>query len=90
MTLVVRAIVELFRLVDREMKLYRKILVFLISYDHRSVRIYGHYSVINEKNTKYYRHLIRIFNFTELNEKEKWIVYKFIKNVYEHIDAESL
>ena len=83
MTLAMRAIVELFKLVDREQKLHREILVFSMLHDHRSMRIYEHYSVIDEKNIKFYRHSIHEFNFTALNEKKKWTTYKFIKNVYE-------
>ena len=82
MTLAVRAIVELFQLVKREQELHRQILAFLISYDYRSVRIYGHYPVIKGKDTAFYRHPIRTFDFTELEGKEKWSAYKFTKNVY--------
>jgi hypothetical protein len=83
MTLAVRAIVELFRAVDREDEINRRILGFSISHDHRSVRIYGHYPVINGEDIKYYRHPIRTFDFTELDGKEKWIAYRFTKNVYD-------
>ncbi|KXL49033.1 hypothetical protein M433DRAFT_147678 [Acidomyces richmondensis BFW] len=83
MTLAVRATVELFRLVGRETELHREILAFSISHDHRSVRIYGHYPVIDGKDTKYYRHPIREFSFTELDGREKWTAYKFTKNVYD-------
>jgi hypothetical protein len=83
MTLSVRAIVELFRLVGREMELHREILAFSISHDHRSVRIYGHYPVIDGKDTKYYRNPIRTFDFTELDGKEKWTAYRFTKSVYD-------
>ncbi|KAK0617926.1 hypothetical protein B0T17DRAFT_495960, partial [Bombardia bombarda] len=83
MTLAVRAIVELFRLVEREGEVHRQILAFSTSHDHRSVRIYGHYPVIDEKDTKYYRHPIREFSFTELDGKEKWTAYRFTKNIYD-------
>ncbi|KAE9964414.1 hypothetical protein BLS_008385 [Venturia inaequalis] len=83
MTLAVRATVELFRLVGREMELHREILAFSISHDHRSVRIYGHYPVIDGKDTKYYRHPIHTFDFTALDGREKWTAYKFTKNVYD-------
>ncbi|WEW57201.1 hypothetical protein PRK78_002663 [Emydomyces testavorans] len=83
MTLSVRAIVELFRLVGCEMELHREILAFSISHDHSSVRIYGHYPVIKGKDTTYYRHPIHKFDFTALNGKEKWTAYKFTKNVYD-------
>lgn len=72
MTLSVRAIVELFRLVKREQELHRQILAFSISHDHRTVRIYGHYPVMKGKETTFYRHPIRTFDFTELDGKEKW------------------
>ncbi len=83
MTLAVRAVMELFRLVKREKELDRKILAFSISHDHRAVRIYGHYPVIDGKDITYYRHPIRTFDFTELDGKEKWTAYKFTKNVYD-------
>ena len=83
MTIAVRALVELFRSVKREKELNRKILVFSISHDHRSVRIYGHYFVIEGIKITFYRHSIHEFSFTALDGKEKWTAYKFIKNVYD-------
>ncbi|KXL45558.1 MAG: hypothetical protein FE78DRAFT_90381 [Acidomyces sp. 'richmondensis'] len=83
MTLAVRAIVELFRLVKREQELHRQILAFSISHDHRSVRIYGHYPVIDGSQTTFYRHPIHTFDFTALEGKDKWTAYKFTKNVYD-------
>ncbi|KAK3343184.1 hypothetical protein B0H65DRAFT_242504 [Neurospora tetraspora] len=83
MTLAVRAIVELFRIVKREDEVNRQILAFSVSHDQQSVRIYGHYPVITEKDTEYYRHPIRNFYFTDLDGKEKWTAYRFVKNVYE-------
>ena len=82
MTLAVRAVVELFRLAKREKELNREILAFSISHDHRSVRIYGHYAVIEEKKTGFYRYPVREFSFTELEGKDKWTAYKFTKSVY--------
>jgi hypothetical protein len=76
MTLAVRGVVELFKLVDREKELHREILAFSISHDHRSVRIYGHYPMINDKGTTFYRHPIREFSFAALDGKEKWTAYK--------------
>lgn len=83
MTLAVRAVVQLFRLMKREKKLHREILAFSISHDHCTIRIYDHYSVIKEKETIFHRHLIRNFAFIEQDEKEKWTIYKFTKNVYD-------
>ncbi|RYP63172.1 hypothetical protein DL771_009403 [Monosporascus sp. 5C6A] len=83
MTLAVRAVAELFRAVKRENEVHRQILSFSISHDHRSVRIYGHYPVIDGKDTKYYRHPIHEFSFTALEGREKWTAYRFTKNVYD-------
>ncbi|RWA05436.1 hypothetical protein EKO27_g9669 [Xylaria grammica] len=83
MTMAARAVLELFRLVGREDEVNRQILAFSISHDHRSVRLYGYYPVIDGKDTKYYRHPIHDFGFTTLNGKDKWTAYQFIKNVYE-------
>lgn len=49
MTMAVRGVVELFRLMKREKELHREILAFSISHDHRTVRIYGHYPIIDGK-----------------------------------------
>ena len=74
--MVVRGIVELFRLVKREKELHRQILAFSISHDHSSVRIYGHYPLVDGYKTTFYRHPIHEFSL-------KWIAYKFTKNVYD-------
>jgi predicted transcriptional regulator len=34
--------------------------------------------------TTFHRHLIRSFDFTEQNGKEKWTAYKFIRKLYDH------
>jgi len=83
MTLAVREVVELFKLVEREKELYREILAFSVSHDHWMVRIYGYYPVIDGKKTTFYRHPTHTFDFTSLDRKEKWTTYKFIKNVYD-------
>ncbi|KAK5548032.1 hypothetical protein LTR46_011978 [Exophiala xenobiotica] len=83
MTLAVRGVVELFRLVKREQELHREILAFSISHDNETVRIYGHYPVIEGKKTSFYRHTIRKFDFTEQDGREKWTAYKFTKSVYD-------
>ncbi|KAK1087450.1 hypothetical protein LTR48_002573 [Friedmanniomyces endolithicus] len=83
MTLAVRGVVELFRLAKREKEIDREILAFSMSHDHSTVRIYGHYPVIEGKNTAFYRHPIRKFDFTEQDGQEKWTAYRFTKNVYD-------
>jgi hypothetical protein len=85
MTLAVRGVVELFRLVDRESELHLRILAFSVSHDHEGVKIYGHYPVIDKATAKleYCRHLILKFYFTERNGRGKWAAYQFTKNVYD-------
>lgn len=83
MTLAVRAVVELFRLINRESELHLQILAFSISHDHEKVHIYGHYPVIDKTETTYYRHLIRKYYFTDLDGGERWFAYRFTLNVYD-------
>jgi hypothetical protein len=83
MTMAVRGTVELFKLVKCEKELYQEILAFSISHDHRIVRIYGHYPIIDGNKTTFYRHPIHTFDFTALDVREKWTAYKFTKNVYD-------
>lgn len=82
MTVAVRALVQLYKAVKREKELDQEILAFSISHDHRSVRIYGHYAIIKEDKTTFYRHPIHAFDFTVQDGKEKWTAYKFAKNIY--------
>ncbi len=83
MTCAVRGIVETYRAVKREKELHREILAFSISHDHSTVRVYGHYALIEGDKTTFYRHPIRKFDFTEQDGKEKWSAYTFTKNVYD-------
>ncbi|ELR03485.1 hypothetical protein VC83_00157 [Pseudogymnoascus destructans] len=83
MTIAVRGVVELFRLVKRENELHREILAFSVSHDHRTVRIYGHYPVISGDKATIYRHPVHTFDLTALDGKEKWTAYRFAKNFYE-------
>ncbi len=86
---VVRGIIKLFKLGKHENELYYEILAFLISHDHSTVRIYGHYSLIKGSKTTFYRHPIKNFDFTSKEGKEKWTAYKFTKYL-RYIDAELL
>jgi len=83
MTLAVRGIVELFRIVKREKELHLQILAFSISHDHGTVRIYGHYPVIDGNKTTFHRHPIRKFDFTELDG------IQIHQESLRHIDADS-
>ena len=83
MTLAVRGIVELFRLVNRAEELHRQVLAFSISHDHETVRIYGHFPVIEGNRVTYWRYPLRKYDFTERKGMEKWTAYTFVKNVYD-------
>ncbi|PGH01460.1 hypothetical protein GX51_05270 [Blastomyces parvus] len=83
MTLAVRGVVELFKLVKREKEVDREILAFSVSHDHTAVRIYGYYAVLEGEKMNFYRHPIHKFDFTALDGKEKWTAYRFIRNVYD-------
>ncbi len=83
MTVAVKGVVELYRAVKREKELHQEILAFSISHDHRSVRIYGHYAIIEEDKTTFYRHPIHEFSFTALDGKDKWTALTLTKNVYD-------
>lgn len=78
------AVVELYRLVSRQDELHQKILTFSISHDHRVVRIYGHYVLINGKDFSFYRHLIQSFDIVNQDGKDRWTAYKFTLNLYNH------
>lgn len=71
MILAMKEIVELYKAVKREKELHREILAFSISHDHRSMKIYDHYALIDENKIIFYRHFIHTFDFTTLNDKEK-------------------
>jgi len=82
MKLAIRGIIKLFKLVKRENKLYREILTFLISYNHRIVWLYGYYPIINGFEFITYRYLIYTFNILPLSSKERWTTYNFTVEAY--------
>lgn len=84
MTLAVRGIVELFKLAKRENELHRELLTFSISHDHRTVRLYGYYPILDGPKTRIYRHPIHTFDITALDGEERWTTYKFTVAVYNH------
>ncbi|KAI9701455.1 MAG: hypothetical protein M1836_001510 [Candelina mexicana] len=82
-SIAVNAVVELYRAVSRQDELHREILAFSVSHDNEAVRIYGHYALIDGASSRFYRHTLRKFDFTEQNGKDKWITYKFTRCVYD-------
>ncbi|KAL8992009.1 MAG: hypothetical protein Q9169_007447 [Polycauliona sp. 2 TL-2023] len=83
MTVAVKGICELFRLVNRQQELHRELLAFAVSHGHETVKIWGHYPVIDGKSVTIYRHSIRHFSFRDLDGREKWQSYRFTKNLYD-------
>ena len=83
MTVAIKGIIELYRIVGRAHELHRKVLGFSISHDHRTVRIYAHYPEIEGLNTKYYRHTLREFIITDNGGKERWTANQFVRNIYD-------
>lgn len=88
MTMAVRGIIELFKIVNRENELHRELVAFSISHDAKYARLYGHYATIENRVPSFWRHPIRSFDFTEENGKEKWTAYQFTVNVYYESIAE--
>lgn len=85
MTLAVRGIVQLFKLARKEDTLHRELLTFSVSHDHRTVRLYGYYPIIDGPKTKIYRHPIHTFDITALGGEERWTTYKFTVGVYNYL-----
>lgn len=79
----VSGVIELYRAVSRVKELHRKVLAFSVSHDNENVRIYGHYALTDGDKVSFYRHAITKYDFTNLDGRDKWIAYKFIKNLYD-------
>ncbi len=61
-----------------------------LSCEVKRARIYGHYTDIAKSITTFYRHTIhhQYLNTISRNMEEKWMAYKFTKNVYERFMTE--
>ncbi|KAL9130099.1 MAG: hypothetical protein Q9217_001615 [Psora testacea] len=79
----VNAILQLYGTVSRAEQLHRKVLVFSISHDHCTVKIYGHYALIKDKTT-FHRHLIHSFDLTAYGGQNRWTAYNFVRKIYDH------
>lgn len=82
MAVALRGIVELFKLGKRESELHGELLTFSISHDHRTVRLYGYYPIIDGRKINIYRHPIHTFDITALDGKDKWTTYNFTVGIY--------
>lgn len=63
MTIALRLVVDLHRLANGVMTVYRKILGYSISHDEGTVCIYGHYPEINGNIARYFRAAIREYTY---------------------------
>ncbi|KAK8223216.1 hypothetical protein HDK90DRAFT_114762 [Phyllosticta capitalensis] len=77
-----KGVVELFRRAKRGDELHREVIFFSIIYDSQTVNIFGHFVEINGAETEYCRVLIKHNNFKS-HPENKWLSYKFTKNLYE-------
>ena len=82
-SIAVNAIVQLYRSVSREKGLDHKLLVFSISHDHVSVRVYGHFPVIHGDKTSFYRHKIRGFYLDDDGGANRWTTYNYVRKLYD-------
>ncbi|KAL8704021.1 MAG: hypothetical protein Q9225_008102 [Loekoesia sp. 1 TL-2023] len=74
---------------DRVQKLYGKVLAFSVSHDHDSVRIWGHYAVMQD-GLKFYYHEIEVFSLTVRDGRDRNIGYNFTRNIYDTFVPEHL
>lgn len=81
-TIGMRAVVDLFRGVQREYEVHRQVLAFSISHDSCEAEIVAHYPVILGETTEFYQHVIASFVFTD-SRFDKWTAYRFTKNMYQ-------
>ena len=83
MTVAMNGVVALFSEVEHEQELHQ-ILGFSYSHDQESVRIWGHYAVINADKTAFRYYSIRKYEFTEHEDLESWTAYNFMNMFMTH------
>ncbi len=90
MTIAVRGVVELFRMVGRPMDIHRRVLGFSISHDDNIVRLYAHYPEIDGDKTSFWQYQIRHFAFNDQGGKEKWKCRTTTLNICDSFAADHL
>jgi hypothetical protein len=80
MTVAVRAVVALFKLVGREAELHREAVAFAISHDDNSVRLYAYYPFIDGNKVTIWR---RTAHRHYLDIDTMWKSWTFTTNVYD-------
>ena len=85
-----RAIVRLYEKVSRAKELNREILVLSRSHDASEVRLHGHYALIEDEKTTFFRHRIYSSDFTLFEGKDRWKAHHFTRKVYDDFYHEHL
>ncbi|RFU78778.1 hypothetical protein TARUN_3484 [Trichoderma arundinaceum] len=83
MTVGMRAVVDIFRAINREGEVHRQALGFSISHNARQVQIVAHYPVISGEATQFYQQVIHSFDFADPKCMDKWAGYRFTRNLYD-------
>ena len=65
------------------MELHRKMLAFSVSHDASTVRIYGHYALLDQPETQFYCQLLKTVTLFEDGGRDRWVAYRFIMSLYE-------
>jgi hypothetical protein len=76
-------VVDLYCEVSQQHKLNRKILAFSVLHDQEAVRIYSVYLIIDRDQTSIYFYSIKKIDIMIDNGKDKWMTYKFMRNLYD-------
>lgn len=48
------------------------------------VKIYGHYVLVGKDKSTFHRHLVRSFDITDYDGKNRWTAYNFVRKLYDH------
>ena len=65
-------------------QLHREVLYFSISHDHTIVKIFGHYALIEKDKTHFRQHIIKTFDLSDNDGRNRWTAYNFVRKLYEH------
>ena len=86
-SITVKGVLELFKAAfgdgsKRVRDLYGQVLVFTVSHDNDSVRLYGHYATINEADElNIYRYNIAMISLSAKDGADRFVAYNFVRNV---------
>ena len=72
------------RVVSRINQLHREVLFFSISHDHTIVKIFGHYPLIEKDKINFRQHIIKTFDLSDNDGRNRWTAYNFVRKLYDH------